>query len=261
VNVGSASPAQTFTLTNAGTAALPVTSVTLTGTNASAFTLGTNTCGSSLAAGASCTISITFNPTAAGSATASLSVVDSVGTQTSSLTGTGTAVATPDFSIAATPPAQSVAAGGAANYTVNITPAAGFDSAVTLTATGLPPGATVSFTPASVTPNGAAASSTMTIQTASTQTVSANTLRSWRYTVPALAAVLLFVPLRRLRRWRGMLCALLFSTTVIALSGCGGGFGLNKPVSATPYTVTVTGASGPLTHSTTVQITIQVAGE
>jgi sugar lactone lactonase YvrE len=262
VTDGSSSSAQIFTLTNAGTATLPVTSVAITGTNASEFVLGTNGCGSTLAAGGSCSISISFKPDATGSDTASLTVVDSVGTQTSSLTGAGAAAVTPDFSIAATPPTQTVGAGGTASYTVSITPSAGFDSAVALTATGLPPGATVTFTPASATPGNAAASSMMAIQTAASQTTSMNSVPAWRYAAPALAAVCFFLPFRRLRKWRGLLCALLFSTTLVALGGCGGGFGLGTAAkTATSYTVTVTGTSGSLTHSTTVQITVQTAGE
>ena len=263
VNVGSSSAAKTFTLANAGTAALPITSVAITGANASAFTLGTNGCGSTLAAGASCAISISFKPTAAGSDAATLTVIDSVGTQTSSLTGTGAAVVTPDFAIAATPATQTVAVGGTADYTVSVTPSGGFDSAVTLAASGLPPGATVTFTPASVTPGTSSVSSTMAIHVASLTTVSENTpssINAWRFGAPTLAAVFFFIPLRRLRKWRGMLSALLFSTTLLVMSGCGGGFGYRTPsASATTYTVTVTGTSGSLTHSTTVQITVQAA--
>jgi hypothetical protein len=54
----------------------------------------TNTCGSSLAAGAICVISITFTPASTGTLTGSLSIVDNAGgsSQTVSLTGTGTEV-------------------------------------------------------------------------------------------------------------------------------------------------------------------------
>jgi hypothetical protein len=45
-------------------------------------------CPASLPAGDSCAISVTFKPTAAGSRTASLSILDSVGTQTVALAGT-----------------------------------------------------------------------------------------------------------------------------------------------------------------------------
>lgn len=255
VATGSSSAAKTFTLTNAGTAPLPITSVAITGANESSFPLGTNGCGSSLAAGGSCAINISFKPSAVGSDAASLTVVDSVGTQTAVLTGTGAAAVAADFAIAATPAVQTVAVGGTANYTVNITPSGGFNSAVALTATGLPPGATVTFTPASITPGTNAASSAMSIQTSSLQTVSANV--AWRFATPAFALLLFSLPLRRLRRWRGMLCVLIGSITVLGASGCGGGFGLSTPPkSATTYTVTITGTSGPLTHSTTVQITV-----
>jgi hypothetical protein len=255
VTAGDSSTAKTFTLTNSGTAVLPITSVAITGTNASSFTLGTQGCGDSLAAGASCAVNISFKPTVAGSDSASLTVVDSVGTQMSTLTGTGAAAVAADFAIAATPPTQTVAGGDTANYTVNITPSNGFYSAIAFAASGLPPGATVTFTPASVTPGSNAATTTMAVHTVSLQTVSAKI--ALRYGAPALAAVLFIVPFRRLRKWRGRLCALLFSTALLVMSGCGGGFGLGAPAkSAATYTVTVTSTSGSITHSAKVQLTV-----
>ena len=97
VPVGSTSTAQTFTLTNAGTAPLTITSIAVTGTNSSDFT-DTNTCPASsatLAAGASCTISVTFTPTATGSRTAGVSITDDAAgsPQSVSLTGTGVVAA------------------------------------------------------------------------------------------------------------------------------------------------------------------------
>jgi len=79
------------TLTNGGTAALSLSSIVLTGANAGAFAQ-TNTCGSSLAAGASCTVSVTFDPTATGSQSASVSFTDNASgsPQSLSLSGTGT---------------------------------------------------------------------------------------------------------------------------------------------------------------------------
>src|SRR5207302_182936 len=73
--VGSTSAAQTVTLTNSGNAALTISSIGLSGTNSGDFAQ-TNTCPSSsstLAAGASCTISVTFTPSATGSRSASVS--------------------------------------------------------------------------------------------------------------------------------------------------------------------------------------------
>ena len=91
-SVGTTSAAQTVTLSNTGNAALSITGLALTGTNASDFAQ-TNTCGSSVAAGSSCTISVTFKPSASGSRTASVSITDNASgsPQTVTLSGTGTA--------------------------------------------------------------------------------------------------------------------------------------------------------------------------
>ena len=94
VSVGTTSPAQTITLTNTGAAALSITSLGVAGAGASSF-VQNNNCGSSLAAGANCTISVNFKPSAGGTATATLSVADNASgsPQTASLSGTGAAAA------------------------------------------------------------------------------------------------------------------------------------------------------------------------
>lgn len=86
--VGTTSSAQNVTLTNSGTASLSITSITTSGDFSQ-----TNTCGASLAASSSCTISVKFTPTAAGTRSGSLSVTDNApgSPQTASLTGTGVA--------------------------------------------------------------------------------------------------------------------------------------------------------------------------
>jgi hypothetical protein len=89
---GATGAAKTATLKNAGTGTINITSVSVTGTNSSEFPISANTCGSTLAAGASCSISVQFKPTAEGTQSATLSVVDSGGTQTSALSGYGSAV-------------------------------------------------------------------------------------------------------------------------------------------------------------------------
>jgi hypothetical protein len=88
---GTSSPAQAVTLTNKGSAALTMKGISITGPDSADFA-ETNTCGTSVAAGANCTINVTFTPTADGTRTAVLSVADSAanGPQTVSLTGTGT---------------------------------------------------------------------------------------------------------------------------------------------------------------------------
>jgi Abnormal spindle-like microcephaly-assoc'd, ASPM-SPD-2-Hydin/Putative Ig domain len=90
--VGTTSVAQTLTLTNHGTASQFINGVSTTGLD---FNRTNDLCiGSSVAAGGSCTITIVFNPTATGSRTAILTVLDNNfnSTQTVNLTGTGTSV-------------------------------------------------------------------------------------------------------------------------------------------------------------------------
>lgn len=93
---------QSVTLTNSGTSALAITSIAVTGTNASEFVFANN-CGTSLAAGASCTIHGHFAPTALGAATASITITDNApdSPESISLTGTG-APATDSVTLSAT---------------------------------------------------------------------------------------------------------------------------------------------------------------
>jgi len=85
-NVNLSCPPKAVTVTNTGTGALSISSIAMTGP----FT-ETNTCGTSLAAGASCQISVTFVPTAVGTVSGALSLTDSAAgsQQTVDLTGTG----------------------------------------------------------------------------------------------------------------------------------------------------------------------------
>src|SRR5262249_49939594 len=73
--VGTASPAQSVTLSDDGTAALTINSISLTGVDPADFHQN-NTCGSSVVPGAQCTINVAFTPTQRGSRTATLSIAD-----------------------------------------------------------------------------------------------------------------------------------------------------------------------------------------
>jgi hypothetical protein len=84
--VGTTSPAQAVTITNGGTAAATIGSVTVTGDYAQ-----TSTCGATLAAGATCAVNVTFKPTAGGSRAGSVKVAsdDPFSPLTVNLTGSG----------------------------------------------------------------------------------------------------------------------------------------------------------------------------
>jgi hypothetical protein len=87
VEVGSTSSSLQVTVQNAGTAAVPVTSLTIN----APFALSGNACGSSIAANSDCQLLLEFSPTQAGPATGTLTLVDSAGTQTVALSGNGAA--------------------------------------------------------------------------------------------------------------------------------------------------------------------------
>ena len=89
--VGTTSAPKTATVTNNQKITLNITSITITGINASDFSETGTTCGSTLSAGAKCTITVTFTPSAKGSRTASLKLTDSASNspQTAKLTGSG----------------------------------------------------------------------------------------------------------------------------------------------------------------------------
>jgi len=90
--VNSTSPSGQVTLSNTGTAPLTITSVAVTGANSGDFAQ-TNTCGSQVATGSSCTIGVNFTPTAVGTRTASVTITDSASDSPESVSLTGNGVA------------------------------------------------------------------------------------------------------------------------------------------------------------------------
>ncbi|MBA3913526.1 MAG: choice-of-anchor D domain-containing protein, partial [Acidobacteriales bacterium] len=99
-DVNSLSAPLPVTLTNTGNGTLTITSVTLTGLNATNYSQ-TNTCGTSVAAGASCVINVTFAPTVTGTRTASLTITDNASPATQTVALTGSAV-TPTITMSPT---------------------------------------------------------------------------------------------------------------------------------------------------------------
>ncbi len=260
---GTTSAAQTLTLTNTGNSSISITGVTLAGANPTAFSL-TNSCASTLAAGAQCSIAVTFTPSSATQFSATVSVADNAtgSPQTAALTGTGTAP--PEFTTTSPTPPQTVTAGGAATYQIKVTSITGnFNLPVTLTAAGLAPGATAAFTPAVVTPGASGATSTMVVQTSAVRMAGLNGLSRRRgqsmleLAVTAMLTCLLCM--RRMSRLTpaGRLLMLFGALALLSLgaSGCGGGF--PQPSGSTTYVITVTGTNGTDQHATSVTLTVQ----
>jgi hypothetical protein len=86
-SVGTTSASKAVTLRNTSSASVSITSIAATGN----FAIATKTCGSSLAAGATCNVNVTFTPSVNGALTGSLAISDSApdSPQTISLSGTG----------------------------------------------------------------------------------------------------------------------------------------------------------------------------
>ncbi len=262
--VGSTSVAQSITLTNTGAVPLVISGVAINGSFSQ-----TNTCGTGVPSGQTCTFAVTFTPTADGAATGSLVISDNAAgsPQTVALSGTGA-------SLSLTPSATSLtisAPGGSATSTIQLVGTNGFSGTVNLTCAVTfqgqgtasdPP--TCLLNPAQAQVGSTAVSSTLTVSTTAAS-ASAVPHFAWQSSGLTLATLLFFGLLPR-RRWRG---AVLFSLLGLAilggmLSGCGGSSHNTTPTPPTnpgtttgSYKVAVTATSGAITMSTTINLTVQ----
>ena len=183
-----------------------------------------------------------------------------------------------DFSITLTPPpnnptgstSQTVIPGKAATFDFALTPLPGpFNFPITESATGLPPGATATFTPQTVTPGANPTSFTMTIQTVVNQGALHH---GHSMGGSAIAFALLLLPFtqrlrrsaRKMKKLHGITLALTLlagSAALGSIMGCGTDTGFfSQPEHNYNITVTASaaGSSGyVLQHSTSVTLTVQ----
>jgi streptogramin lyase len=151
----------TSQLSFSGPVALSVTGSVPTGVSFSAFNPNPISVPSGGSASASLTIDLASNAPV-GTSTITISGTGSSGTHTTSFTLTITSGA--DFSLSLNSPTLSVGAGGSSTDTVTVTSTGSFNSAVDLSASSLPGGVHVSFSPPSVTPSaGGTITSTATV--------------------------------------------------------------------------------------------------
>jgi hypothetical protein len=266
----------TFPTTGAGTKSnsttVTVTNLSTTDTLTSlalavpaGFELVANTCGTTLAAQASCTAGVVFAPTAAGQQTGNLTVTTSTVSAPVALAGMGF-----DFSVGLSgSSSQTVASGQAGSYTLVLSAMSGSQGTVSFQCSSLPSHALCVFNPGTAT-LAAGTQSNEAVQISTGQSAAASVQAPagpWR-AVPLVCCIFL-LPLAGKRRRALSVFALLalavcFSAVACTSSGGGGGIGGGGGGSggggnATPpgtYSVQVTASANGVQHAVTVTLTV-----
>ena len=181
-----------------------------------------------------------------------------------------TEVINPAFAVTAPQTPFDVPEDGSVQITVTVPPLGGsFTNAVTLSATGLPPGATATFSPPMVTPGSAGAQSVMTVVLAggksnASHIPSAPTAGLAGRAIGLLASLCMLAGILAAgfggtARRRFAALAILFAAvtgSIVVLSACSGGFAGGAVTPKGAYVITVTGTSGSLRASTTVNLVV-----
>ena len=262
---------QTITFSNGGTAPLAISSIISGGNFAQ-----TNTCGSGLPVHGSCTVTVTLLPTNIGLRQNYLTVTDNTpgSPHVLSLSGTGT-----DFVVSAgSQVSVTVTPGQAANYSVSVSPADGFNQKIALTCSGMPAQSTCTVTPGSVTLDGSnSVQANVAVVTTGSSMAFAQPLAGAHsrlvLVLAMLAGVLSFLVIPRgvganrkqRRQFLGGPFMLCLVSVVLMMPGCGGGSGGGGTTGGggTPtgtYNITITGAfssgSSKLSHSTSFTLVV-----
>jgi hypothetical protein len=256
-------------VTNAVTFTATVASATGTPTGSVGFLDGTTLLGAvTLSSGVA-----SYTTSSLATATHSITAVYSGSSNSVSVTSSALAELVQDYvlSISGSPGSsggnsQTVAPGGTATYTLALGPSNGatFPAPVTLTLSGLPPGAT-----GSITPNILPAGSSVTNVTLSIQlpqvTASLDKKQAPNRHVPPVFWGLLLLPFaggmrragKRFGRAISVLMLVIAGLTAMAtLNGCGSSNGFFGQQQKT-YVVTVIATSGTLSHSANVTLTVE----
>lgn len=257
---------------NTGTTTLTVSNVSISATNLNTMDFTqTNNCGG-VSPNGSCTITVTFTPSSTSQETATLTITDNSTTGTSqmvALSGTGG-----NFTEGSASPASgSVAAGGTATTSVEVSPPAGgqFPTAVTFSASGVPNLTTVTFTPTSLAQTSPATNvmvQFVTTAPSSGMLVPAAPQGGARVmpmfgVLAALLLGLLAIRMHRSPRWSYVVPVLVILALAGMIPACGGGGPSTTPTSpsspgTTPnaYTITITATSGNIVKTSTYMLTV-----
>ena len=259
VPLGSSSAAQSVTLSNSGSIPLQINGILVTRAFAE-----TNSCPSVIPSGSGCVINITFIPTSFGTFRGVLTINDSApgSPQTLNLAGIES-----DFSLTGLPIKGSIEPGDVATSLLTVTPIAGlFTSAVKLSCAGLPAQTICSLSPSAVTPGGAAATSTLTVETTgSVKGVGYGGLfeHNLLYAVwiplqgTGFLGLIFAGPRSRSKKYRVRMIAGLMVVSLLFNTACAGVSKARSGPPAGAYDITVTGSSGALQHSVTLTLVVQ----
>jgi uncharacterized protein len=269
--VGTPSNGQIVTLRNVGDTILTIISITATGPFAAS-----NTCGGTLALGASCNINVVFTPTAVGAATGQLQVLTSAAPTALISTLTGTGAPAPDFTLADTTGKTStsitLAGGATGNVALVLTPNSSFTGTVTLTcaSTGTAPTGVTCTPPAAfalaataATQNVAFTTTSRLVGTTSGLSLPTGSRSRWitALTIAVAGLLMLFasrshrlgkLTLRRAGLFALLLAICIPSTGCIKKSPAINSNGTQPGI----YNYTVTATSGTIAHTVTVALTV-----
>jgi hypothetical protein len=197
------------------------------------------------------------------------------------LSGSGVNSNTPNFTISTAPPSATVASGQSTAFSLSVAGSGGFSQPVQFACSGLPAGASCSFSPMAVTPGANSAATTML--TVSTSARSGGVFHFPKPSLPPayqtmfrILAICLFLYLYKLKdtirveRWRHFAPRLAVIMVLLAgsLAGCGltsssgpgSGPAPGPGTGGTPtgtYTVSVTATSQTVTHQVNLSLTVK----
>jgi len=254
VDVG-ATASQSVTITNIASGAVPIPGFTASGDYSA-----TTNCGTTLAAGSSCAVTVTFKPTTTGTRTGTLTVASGDPATFGfpvQLTGNGV-----DFTFSINPTSGNVIAGLSTQTTATTSPVAGFVAPITVTCQTTAPASTcltslTTFIPTST------VTVTVAIGTTSQYTVVGYGGLGGTGLLSLIAVgsgLLLWVRRRRAHAfaWRNLAALLLAAAGIASLSGCSGKYPDKNASYTAPgtYTYTLSATDGTITHSATYSLTV-----
>ncbi|HWX56366.1 MAG TPA: FG-GAP-like repeat-containing protein [Verrucomicrobiae bacterium] len=169
-----------------------------------------------------------------------------------------------DFTMDASPQSATIKAGQSATFNITVNPVGDLTSTVGFSCSGLPAGASCSFSPGSLTPGINPVSTTLTLTTTAQSTAAPLAAQRpglfvWPLSVAGFFSLLLFVALRNRNIARQALILWAAMAGLLLMAGCGGGGSgtpsgqTGTPSGSSSITVTATSATS---HTTAISITV-----